>query len=520
MKKNLIYKLLLASSFLLYSDFIYAAIDSNQIASWMQKDGYLIFSDPVKLDTLDPIKSINAHSKFTLPLIYEPLITTNAQQELQPALAKSWRIIRDGKSVIITLNPNHKFSDNTEVTAQDVVSSIYRLCSSNSQEYGQMRGLSGCREYNKKTSALPQVFAIDKYNVQFNINTSATTFLYQLSSPSTVIAKKIYQGLIGSGIYVIAEKKADYLILNRNPYYRGSTPIKNLGIVMFYVNGHDAIQMLAKDKPDGALMYQMTTLNNSQNNHYRLIKTNPNITEIMVLNNQRFPFNKPEIRKALSSAIYNNFILSCIPGAHKAYGIIPNGIGGSLTNRMPDYLPEITPSELFKKYPQLKNKKTLVTIHQLNDLKNICESDQITTIAKRYNIDIQFKFHKDYSDLVPLYFNHNLDGFLDLYIFKNREAYNIFEFFAKNSENDANLNQDTIDVILKEAVSTSSSHSRFQVYRRLAQYMQDENIVVPLFYMDHGNLISKCLTGVTSDFVFNPFAELPKISKIKYCQNT
>jgi hypothetical protein len=37
--------------------------------------------------------------------------------------------------------------------------------------------------------------------------------------------------------------------------------------------------------------------------------------------------------------------------------------------------------------------------------------------------------------------------------------------------------------------------------------------------MDHGNLMSKCLSGISEDFFYNPFLELPKISKIKNCKN-
>jgi ABC-type transport system substrate-binding protein len=519
MKKKLLYKLSLTSTFLLFANLTHAAITSIQVQSW-QKDGYIVISDPVKLETLDPIKSINAHSKFTLPLIFESLVTINAQQELQPALAQSWQIANDNKSIIIQIKPNHRFSDNTEVTAQDVVNSIYRLCSKASQEHGQVRGLVGCEEHSKGKSIKPQVIATDKYTIQFNINSSPTTFLYQLSSPSTVITKKTSNNLIGSSVYLINEKKDDFLVLAKNPFYNGNVKLMNTGIVMFYVNGHDVIDMIENNKPDGALMYEMIALNNFNNSHYRIIKTNPNITNVLVLNNQKFPFNKSEIRKALAADIYNNFIYSCIPGAHKAYGIIPNGIGGSLTNMMPDSFPEFTPAEIFRKHPQLKNKKVSITIHQLNDIKTSCESQQVIQSEKKYNIDINFKYHKDYSDLLPLYINHHIDGFIDLYIFKNREAYNIFEFFAKNSENDANIKSDAIDSLLKEAVSTPSSHGRFQIYRKIAQYMQDENIVIPLFYMDHGNLMDKCLSGISDNFIFNPFAELPKISKIQNCKHT
>lgn len=492
---------------------------SELIRLWKQKNGYLLLSIPIKLDTLDPILSINAHSKFTLPLIFESLITINAQQELQPVLAQSWSISSDGKSITISLKHNHHFSDNTEVTAQDVVSSIYRLCSKVSQEFEVLKGLEGCEAHAQGLKVMPQVNAINKYTIKFRINSSPSTFLYQLSSPSAVIAKKSKASLIGSGPYRIQEKKENYITLSKNPFYSGDINIKNSGVIMFYISDHDVVRMISQIKPDGTLMYRMKPLFNFNDNNYKLIKTNPNITEILVLNNQRFPFNKLAVRKALSAEIYNNFIYSCIIGARKPYGIIPNGIGGSLTNMQPDSLPRIMSKELFEQVPELKNKTASVTIHQLDDIKNDCESEQIIKAAKKYHINIKFQYHKDYSDLLPRYLNHNLDGFIDLYIFKNREAYNIFEFFSKKGENDANINQDNIDKMLQEAIATSSSHGRFQIYRKMAQYIQDENMIIPLFYMDHGNLMNKCLSGISEDFFFNPFLELPKIAKMKLCKN-
>src|SRR5689334_21231727 len=98
-----------------------------------------------------------------------------------------------------------------------------------------------------------------------------------------------------------------------------------------------------------------------------------------------------------------------MPGAHRPYGIIPNGVGGSLANMSPSTMPEIAAHEVFQKVPSLKNKKVSVVIHQLYDVKSDCESNQIIQAAKKYNILVTFKYHKDYSNLAPLYANHSLD---------------------------------------------------------------------------------------------------------------
>lgn len=167
--------------------------------------------------------------------------------------------------------------------------------------------------------------------------------------------------------------------------------------------------------------------------------------------------------------------------------------------------------------PLLKQKPINITLHQLDNTKSICISNAIQKAAQKYNINIRFKYHHDYSTLLPLYRTHQLDGFIELYVFDNREAYNVFESFKKNSGNHANVTDNSIDVLLQQSTQTSSYHNRFQIYHQLAKYMQDNNIVIPLLYMDHGNLMKKCLSGISDDFFFNPYAELPSISKTINC---
>lgn len=490
---------------------------SDLMHQWQQKKGYLIFSIPVNLDPLIPTKLINAHTKLTLPLIFEQLTSVNAQQELQPVLAKSWFISSNHKSIIITLNPNHFFSDGTEVTAQDVVNSIRRLCSPSSKEYEELQSLSGC-ESAAKNNGLPEAYVIDKYKVKFNINGSPTTFLYQLSSPSTAITKKMEQQLIGSGPYVLKDKSYNYIVLEKNLSYADQNSVKNNGIILFHASHENLPNILVHDKPDGALMYKThSTLTNFDFKNYRLIKTNSNITEILVINNKKFPFNNRYARKALASAIYNNISQNNLRGERKAYGIIPIGLGGSIDNKPPKLLLEISQKELFKKIPSLRKNKVVIILHELDDFKNTYITEQIIKAGKKYNIDIKFEYHNNYSTLWPLYAKHLLDGYIELYVFRNLEAYPIIRFFTTLGRNDANVNNNKIDLMLKNALSAPASHDRFQAYQKIAYYIQDEAIVIPLTYMDHDNILSKCINRESSEFYFNPFLSLPLLSKMENC---
>lgn len=508
MKSNNYTKLLLRIIFGL----ICSGLATNTLAD--AKADILTFAVPVQINKLDPMGTLNAHTKAILPLVYEPLIIVNPAQMLQPALAKSWSIDNEQQAITITLQKAHHFSDGSEVTAADAIKSFDRLCSKESKALGELRGLKGCHGLSKGTK--PEIEQIGKYKVKLHISNNPTTFLYQLSSPSTVIVKEISsRKLIGSGAYTIAQQNQQSITLKPNPYYFDKTNIANDGLKFTMVPGDDLAKELESDKFDGALMFRQESLANLTTKNYKLIKSNPNITEILVLNNQTFPFNQPILRNALANEIYNTFDKSCATGAHQAFGVIPYGMAGSISNMKPDKLKEISPIAVFEKIPELAHGNTKITVHVLNDIKNNCISQKIRTAGKKYHLNIQFKYHNNYHALLKSYHQHTLDAFIDLYVFKNRDAYRILEYLSGSAENHANIKDAKIDEMLNEAIASPSSHGRFQMYKQIDQYLQENSIVIPLFYMDHGNLIKKCVTGIANDFVFDPFYQLPKLSKAK-----
>jgi ABC-type transport system substrate-binding protein len=317
--------------------------------------GYLAFSEPAQLDPIDTTLSVNAHTKLLFSLIFEPLIRMESNR-IFPVLAQSWMIAPDGKSVTFTLNKNHFFSDGTEVTAQDVVNSMLRLCSSNSQVSKEVQGILGCENNSQDKKYHPQVQTLDKYHVKFYIIGSPNSFLYQLTSFNTGIIKNWNGTVLGSGPYEIQEKNSYFIALKKNPHYR-TTNINNLGILLFHLNDQDAISWLQKHRLDGALMYRSQNIQNFSDNNYRIVNSEKNIVEMFVFNNQKYPFNIPEVRQALSADIYNNINISCITGTEKAYGTIPDGMGGSLDNVKNIHLSQFSPQQLFTIVPALKLKK-------------------------------------------------------------------------------------------------------------------------------------------------------------------
>jgi peptide/nickel transport system substrate-binding protein/glutathione transport system substrate-binding protein len=77
--------------------------------------------------TFDPAAAGDATTAAVTAQLYETLTTYDAALTLQPALAASWDVAPDGRSVVFHLRPDLAFSDGTALTAQDVVGSWLRI---------------------------------------------------------------------------------------------------------------------------------------------------------------------------------------------------------------------------------------------------------------------------------------------------------------------------------------------------------------------------------------------------------
>src|SRR6266851_2231231 len=90
-----------------------------------------IFTEPLimvsgssDLTTLDPALAYDQNSLSAISLIYTGLVQLNDQQEIQPGMASSWSQSSDGLTWTFTLRTGLKFSDGTQITANDVAYSL------------------------------------------------------------------------------------------------------------------------------------------------------------------------------------------------------------------------------------------------------------------------------------------------------------------------------------------------------------------------------------------------------------
>ena len=183
--------------------------------------------------TFNPFNSNDATSSTLSGIMYDGLLYTDPYTgEIRPKLAKSFEILPDKKTYIIKLRKGLKWSDGTDITADDVYYTYKTIIFGG---YGD----TSTRDSMYAAGKLPEIEQIDKYTIKFITPVPFAPFIRNLTSP--IAPKHIYKAatdkgkdffrtfhstdispnkLVVSGPFILKEYvPAQRLVYLRNPNY-------------------------------------------------------------------------------------------------------------------------------------------------------------------------------------------------------------------------------------------------------------------------------------------------------------
>ncbi|MGJ8544616.1 MAG: ABC transporter substrate-binding protein [Sulfitobacter sp.] len=112
----------------------FVAIASSSIAGGAVAQDIVRIASPNKVTTLDPIASAAAGNIEAFGQLYSRLLRKDGDGALQPGLAESWAISDDGLTYTFELRAA-KFSDGSDITADDVAFSLNRVAKDEGSAY-------------------------------------------------------------------------------------------------------------------------------------------------------------------------------------------------------------------------------------------------------------------------------------------------------------------------------------------------------------------------------------------------
>ncbi len=300
--------------------------------------------------TLDPAAQSDIDSAAVSAQLFESLTAFDANLVLRPALAASWDIAEDGRTVVFHLRPNLKFSDGSPITGDDVVRSWLRVLdpAHPSPLASLMLGVSGARDYLSGTpgSADPSKVGLHARgsDVTVDLDGPAADFPSIVASPtfavvprftctSTDLTAGLGQCGTSSGGYVLsATTNAELTLTANNAYWAGPPAIQTVHLVTD-IAGRSPVDVFSS----GDLDYAPIASNDASWIRFdsALGPTLRSVSSLSLtylgFDTTRAPFDDPRVRRAFGQAVNWMRIVALTAGASTdtpATNMVPPGIPG------------------------------------------------------------------------------------------------------------------------------------------------------------------------------------------------
>jgi oligopeptide transport system substrate-binding protein len=308
--------------------------------------------------TFDPALQDSVVDAAVSAQLHETLTAYDAALQLQPALAASWDVAADGRSVVFHLRPDLAFSDGTPITAEDVVGSWLRLIdpARPSPLVSLMIDVKGARDYLAGRERDPSTVGLraNGLDVEVELERPGADFPAIVSAPIfgvvTPTAWRDGQDAFGagqavSGGYSIAAVREDRIDLQRNErYWAGPPAIPTVRLVLD-IDGRSPITAFEQDELD----YTSISVVDAPWIPYdrvlgpQLRETRSLDLTYLGIDTTRPPFDDVRVRQALGAAVdWTRVVtLSAFLGQVQATSMVPPGIpGGGDGNWLPAHEPD------------------------------------------------------------------------------------------------------------------------------------------------------------------------------------
>lgn len=278
--------------------------------------------------TFDPIKTAQNIDLWVFANVYDVLIRVDKTgTKLEPGLAESWEVSPDGLIYTLKLR-DAKFSDGSDLTADDVVFSLTRI----RDDEGSL--------WADPFKVMDTVEATDPKTVTIKLKQATAPFLATLAFPiASVLSKKGFETLgpekyaetpIGSGAFTITEwRRGDRVILAKNPHFWEADRVSLDGVEWISVPD-DNTRMLnvQAGQLDTAIFVPFSRVAELQKDSNLTVHLNPSTREDhLLINHEHGALAKKEVRQALDIAIDEQAVVDTVTFGYGevANSYIPKG---------------------------------------------------------------------------------------------------------------------------------------------------------------------------------------------------
>lgn len=272
--------------------------------------GTLVWGRSAKINTLDPATGVSEESQTAIAAIYDTLVRYNHETGLlEPSLAISWQISKDGKTLVFKLRRGVRFHDGNELNAHAVVFSFSRQMDTSHPFYPPNIG------YAKYIfDMVDNVYEISSSKVGIRLKSPYAPFIHSLTIPAASIVSpaavkkwknQYHINPIGTGPFRLEKwESGERVALVQNENFWGERPFLDRLVYKTIVNSKDRFMELSTGSiqvMDGIGPEEFGSI--KRNNELDYSTTSGLNVCFITMNTQKPPFDNQKVRQAVNYAV-------------------------------------------------------------------------------------------------------------------------------------------------------------------------------------------------------------------------
>ncbi len=461
--------------------------------------GTFVYGRPASVTSFDLHKQITANNAFAIDKVFESLVAFDSKGEIVDWLAKSHSISEDGLTYTFELRDGLKFSNGTDVTAEDAVFSLNR--------HLQVGGPLAI------AAKVDSVKAKDNKTLVITLKEPYTPFISELSNFSNGILPNNFGGVseeeffkkpVGTGPFVVDKwDPAGDLTFSKNPnYWQKGKPYIDKLVYKLIEDDSQAINQLKAGEVNAIESLALQNANEIKDGAETKVVTNGSwVTEQLFFNTLDEHFSDVHVRRALALALDREGLTKALTFgyAQTANSLLPTTIPYNANDTIKPLNFDVTAAkeELAKsKFPNGFTTKLLVASGNSTRAQ---EAQIIQAAAQAIGIKIEIE-SVELATFRERFFAYNFSAMLNSGQADSPEANSIIAFqtdpngFSKSYW--THYTNNDVTKLLYEGQKTPDGNERAKIYSTLLQTLADEVPYIPLYYPEILKGIRSSVDGI------------------------
>lgn len=479
-------------------------------------------------ETIDPALNSAVDGGNMLLHSFECLLTIAEDGSIAPGQAETWEVSEDGLTWTFKLREGLKWSDGSDLTANDFVYSWKRVCDPLTAAPYAETVLSMVEGYDKAIEGdldALQVVAEDDQTLVVTLSNPCPYFdslaafatlspvqqaTVEANGDSWAVNAETY---ISNGSFYVSEwVPGSYILMSKNPYYWNADAIKLDGIKFNLIEDPNASYSAYQT---GEVLF----IKDVPTEEIPSLEGNPEFyvdpiigTYYINLNLDREPFNNAMVRKALSLAIDREYVAGTImqgtysaasnfmgPGWIDEKGeFFDNANGGKPYIDNANYEANLEEAKALLAEAGYPNGEGFPTItYSTNDAGyHVAVAEYLQQAWGELGIDVKVDT-VEWASFTPMRRNGEYDAARNGWVGDYTDPSNMLELlYSTNGNNDGNYNNPDFDAAIDDSKTAADKTARFEALHLAEDILMEDTACIPVAYYNDFWLQSEKITGM------------------------